>query len=201
MRTSSIAAALVLIASAVAASRSKRVQSDGFATVFSDFASEIRGVVMPTDIDMGNANLRAFLMMIRYAEGTQGDDGYRALFGWHPTRNPGQVFGSFADHPRVLVPFGSTNTTAAGAYQILAGTWDEYRAGLPDFSPASQDICAARLIRRRGALNDVYEGRFADAVRKCGREWASLPGSPYGQPVRTLAQVVAAYRSAGGAIA
>ncbi|HJV24562.1 MAG TPA: glycoside hydrolase family 104 protein [Aromatoleum sp.] len=149
---------------------------------------------MPTQIDTADSNLRAFLRAIRYAEGTAGDNGYRMLFG-------GGLFESYADHPRVAVIRSGYQSTAAGAYQILASTWDEYRAGLPDFSPASQDECAARLIRRRGALGDVYAGRFGDAIRKCAKEWASLPGSPYGQPVRTMAQMEQAYNNAGGVFA
>jgi muramidase (phage lysozyme) len=75
-------------------------------------------------------------------------------------------------------------STAAGAYQFLARTWDEVAAALelPDFSPQSQDVAALWLIRRRGALADLREGRFDDFVAKCAKEWASLPGSPYGQP-------------------
>lgn len=136
------------------------------------------------DIDMQtaqqNPNVSAFLTLIRTGEGTLGANGYRTLYG-------GGLFDSFADHPRVKVAAGGITSTAAGAYQILSRTWDEMRAkyGLPDFSPASQDAAAVGLIRRRGALADVIAGRFDAAIRKCNREWASLPGSPYGQPTLT----------------
>ena len=153
-----------------------------------------QAIDMTNSIDTQNANLRAFLWMIRTAEGTAGANGYRMHFG-------GGLFSSFADHPRLVVSRSGYSSTAAGAYQILARTWDDIRAGLPDFSPASQDEAAARLIRRRGALGDVYAGRFEDAVRKCAKEWASLPGSPYGQPVKTMAQVASAYTGAGGVFA
>lgn len=128
-------------------------------------------------------NVQAFLKLIRTGEGTTDMAGYSRLFG-------GAQFVSFVDHPRVAVPFGNTHSTAAGAYQILAGTWDEIAAqyGLQDFSPANQDIAAVALIKRRGALGDVLAGRFATAIAKCNREWASLPGSPYGQPTLTLAR-------------
>jgi muramidase (phage lysozyme) len=46
----------------------------------------------------------------------------------------------------------------------------------------------------------VIAGNFQEAVRKCAREWASLPGSPYGQPMRTLAQALETYASYGGDI-
>jgi len=145
-------------------------------------------------------NVRAFLAMIRNAEGTAGRNGYRTLFG-------GELFDHFADHPRIAVTrsLGGAplTSTAAGAYQFLARTWDEVRAALElgDFSPEAQDVAAVYLIRRRGALVDVRAGLFDVAVSKVSREWASLPGSPYGQPVKSLEHVRAVYADAGGSFA
>ena len=143
-------------------------------------------------------NVRAFLAMIRKAEGA----GYDTLFG-------GGAFQGYADHPRVktwekrdeFIANGKKDyTTAAGAYQITATTWDRVAPALklPDFSPQSQDLCAIELIRRRGALADVRAGRFDVAVGKCAAEWASLPGGPYPQPTRSAAFVRAAIEQAGG---
>lgn len=135
-------------------------------------------------IDAINAPMvQAFLSLIRVGEGTSDAGGYSRLFG-------GRQFASFANHPRVAVPFGNTFSTAAGAYQILARTWDEIAAqyGLDDFSPDNQDLAAVALIKRRGALGDVLAGRYATAIEKCNKEWASLPGSPYGQPTLTMAR-------------
>jgi muramidase (phage lysozyme) len=145
-----------------------------------------------------NHNLRAFLAVIRACEGTVGDEGYRALFGWRPGN--GKVFDSFADHPRKRIPYGDTYTTAAGAYQMLASTYDDAKAhtGVADFSPESQDRCAVYLIQRRGALDDVNAGRLRAAISKTNREWASLPGSPYGQPVRTLDFCERSFATHGG---
>lgn len=141
-------------------------------------------------------NAKAFLQAIRYAEGTAGANGYRMLFG-------GKLFSDYSKHPNVAVPFGKTTSTAAGAYQILYRTWLEAAAsvGLTDFSPESQDLAALFLIERRGALEDVIAGNFADAIQKCNREWASLPGSPYGQPTKTIAQLTSTYTANGGKIA
>lgn len=170
---------------------------ESFVGAVGDSWELLKQAIMPTSIDLSNVNLRAFLRTIRYAEGTAGPEGYRTLFG-------GALFASFADHPRqaVTARLGgrSITSTAAGAYQFLARTWDEAAAAmnLPDFSPASQDIAAAFLIRRRGALADVYAGNFAAAVAKCAREWASLPGSPYGQPTKDMEQLAGVYLSNGG---
>ncbi|AVS76410.1 muramidase [Paracidovorax cattleyae] len=134
--------------------------------------------------------------MIAWAEGTTGDDGYRTLFG-------GGKFDSFADHPRIYVPFRNTSSSAAGRYQILARTWDGLRAklGLPDFGPDSQDAAALELIRERGALNDVDAGRVSAAIAKVAKVWASLPGAGYSQPERSLMALMGVYQQAGGNLA
>lgn len=147
--------------------------------------------------DVASRNMRAFLDLIAYSEGTQGrgDDGYNLLFGYG-------TFDSYADHPRVYVPYGNTSTSAAGRYQILARTWDDLqsRLNLPDFGPASQDAAAIELIRERGALNDVQAGRVTQAVAKVAKVWASLPGAGYSQPERKINELVAAYQASGGTV-
>lgn len=150
--------------------------------------------------DALNGNVQAFLWVIRNCEGTAGENGYRTLFG-------GSLFDSFKDHPNILKTFklkkgGTLSSTAAGAYQILKRTWDGLRKNhpgmFPDFSPSSQDLAAIALIRGRKALADVEEGRFDIAIRKCALEWASLPGSPYGQPTKTLEFCKQIYEQHGG---
>lgn len=147
-----------------------------------------------------DTNVLAFLRMLRHGEGTAGDDGYRTQFG-------GRLFDSFADHPRQAITrkLGGKpiTSTAAGAYQFLSRTWDGLvkQYGFADFSPMSQDLGAVALIKGRKALDDVIAGRFEDAVRKCNREWASLPGSPYGQPVVTMARARKEYEAYGGTYA
>lgn len=136
-----------------------------------------------------NANVKAFLMLIRTGEGTANANGYRTLYG-------GRLFDGFADHPRISVTAGGYTSTAAGAYQILSRTWDGL--GLPDFSPANQDRAAVMLIKRRGALADVIAGRLWIAIGKCNKEWASLPGSPYGQPTMTDDRAASVYARWGG---
>lgn len=138
-------------------------------------------------------NLGAFLWVIRHCEGTAGLDGYRTLYG-------GGLFNSYADHPNKVITAGGYSSTAAGAYQILYRTWRDFIAanGPHDFSPDSQDLCARWLIARRGASADVEAGRLEEAIAKCNKEWASLPGSPYGQPTRDIAYCRAKYRQAGG---
>lgn len=139
--------------------------------------------------------LRAFLEVIRTGEGTLGSDGYRTHFG-------GEKFESFHDHPRKVVSAKGggklLRSSAAGAYQFLEKTWDGLVRlyGFEDFRPETQDEAAVALIAGRGALEDVLENRFEEAVAKCAKEWASLPGSPYGQPTLSAARAKAVYTQA-----
>lgn len=144
---------------------------------------------------LSESNVQAMLRVIRAGEGTAGPNGYRTLFG-------GGLFDGYADHPRVTIKRSGYTSTAAGAYQFLASTWDETARvmRLADFSPASQDFAAVGRIAARGALDDVRAGRFDAAIRKIAREWASLPGSPYGQPTIPLERARDLYASAGGTL-
>jgi len=142
-------------------------------------------------------NVRAFLRVIRAGETSQDDNAYRMMFG-------GELLESFADHPRRAITrkLGTQllTSTAAGAYQFLSRTWDGLvkQWGFADFEPKTQDLGCVALIVGRKAIDDVLAGRFEAAVAKCAREWASLPGSPYGQPVKTMAQARAVYEQWGG---
>lgn len=141
-------------------------------------------------------NLKAFLLMIQYSEGTAGVNAYRILFG-------GGLFNDFSRHPNTPVKKYGLTSTAAGAYQILYKTWVEVskKLKLPDFTPASQDRAAIELIKRRKALEDVLAGRFSQAIEKCRKEWASLPGAGYGQKEHNASSLLAVYKIAGGTMA
>ena len=138
-------------------------------------------------------NLRAFLIMIQYAEGTFGKDAYRKLYG-------GGLFNDFSKHPNTKITKWGITSTAAGAYQILYKTWVEFsvKLGLTDFSPTSQDKVAIELIKRRKALDDIYAGKFLIAIEKCKKEWASLPGAGYKQNERSATSLLSVYKIAGG---
>jgi len=143
------------------------------------------------DHELG-VNACALLGTIAYAEGT--GTRYNITYAY-------RTFRSYADHPRINVCAGGWCSTAAGRYQILAGTWDRIRTGLADFSPGNQDRAALKLIRNRGVLDvnaiDTYS-EFAAAIRKLNREWASLPGSPYGQPTYSLSTLWNQFRRLRG---
>lgn len=133
---------------------------------------------------LSNPNVRKFLDLISYTEGTQGN-GYRTAFGGGQLR-------SLNDHPRYLKSFRQTDgkmnkTSAAGRYQFLKGTWDGVarQYGLRDFSPQNQDLGAVALLFGRGAIPALLKGDYQTAIRKTGDEWASLPSSNYKQNKRS----------------
>lgn len=160
---------------------------------FTDIGSQVSNLFTSVSSAVSDPNVQAFLRMIRVGEGTAGADGYRTRFG-------GSLFNDYAAHPVGTVTANGYTSSAAGAYQFLSGTWAQLAAqyGLSDFSPASQDIGAVGLIKQQGALADVIAGRIATAIGKCNKIWASLAGSPYGQPTLTMADDLANYVNAGG---
>ena len=148
-------------------------------------------------------NLAAFLDMLAWSEGTDkpgqktNDRGYDVLVG-------GQLFGSYVRHPNVLVPLPKLriSSTAAGRYQLLNRWYVPYRdlLKLKDFGPLSQDKIAIQQITERGALPDIKAGNVVSAISKCRNIWASLPGAGYGQHEQKLANLLSAYRVAGGTL-
>jgi muramidase (phage lysozyme) len=159
-------------------------------------------------------NVRAFLELIAWAEGTSRElDPYRVCYGYrHKIVN-------LSEHPAITGEWRGEKlpdamcrgaglksgcvSTAAGKYQIIKGTWVVARdaLGLTDFSAESQDRAAVQRIATRGALRAVEEGRVAMALVLCRKEWASLPGAGYaGQSERTMAGLKDAYLAAGGTI-
>ncbi len=149
---------------------------------------------------LANTNVIAFLEMIRHSEGTATPDGYSKLFG-------GKLFDGFSDHPGIFFSYKNKagqviRTSAAGAYQITHTTWVAVKAklGLPDFSPHSQDLAACELINERGAASEIGAGHFVEAINKCRKIWASLPGSGCNQPEHTMAEVEQWYEDAHGSL-
>jgi muramidase (phage lysozyme) len=142
-------------------------------------------------------NVAAFLRALRLGEGTKDDAGYRRIVG-------GGMADSLADHPRKMVwlPRYGVNSSAAGAYQFLGKTWDGLvrQYGFPSFEPQWQDAGAVGLIIGRKALDAVRKGDIRAAIALCRNEWASLPGSPYGQRTEAMDAVLLEYRKWGGTL-
>jgi len=144
----------------------------------------------------GDVSVRecALLSTIAYAEGT--DNRYNIIFSYG-------TFSSYADHPRRVLCSGGYCSDAAGRYQFLSTTWDwvSGRLGLGSFAPSNQDVAALLLIEYRGVYNvdgiDTYD-EFVDTMYRLNQEWASLPGSPYGQPTHSAWSLWQQYRRFAG---
>ena len=148
-------------------------------------------------------NVKAFLFMLRRAEGTSSANGYRYLFGSSP-RNE-KLFDSYTDHPNIKTAFTNSKgqalvTSAAGAYQFLHSTWMQLKdkLHLQDFSPENQDLAALQLIMDAGALEDIIQRDIKSALQKVKKIWASLPGAGYHQHEHAFIVVIRWYTSAGG---
>ena len=143
-----------------------------------------------------NSNIQAFLQLIRKGEGTlPPTGGYNTLFG-------GGTFNSYSVHPNIVINKSGYKSTAAGAYQFLYSTWKEVSSsmGLTDFTPHSQDLGCLKLLQQRGALDDIKAGNITSAINKTNKIWASLPGSPYGQPTQNLGKALNEFKQAGGGL-
>jgi muramidase (phage lysozyme) len=102
---------------------------------------------------------------------------------------------ALAGHHNILVQVNKNlQSTAFGRYQILNKS--ARGMGMTDFSAAGQDAYANSLLRSRGSVNAAAGGNFTGAMSKAGGEWASMPGSPYGQGGISLQSAAKTFLSA-----
>jgi len=160
-----------------------------------------------------DANVRAFLKMLQWCEGTFSQPNpYAVCYGYD------HVIQDFSDHPAITgewmgkvlpaqycynvgLPAGC-KSTAAGAYQFLKNTWKGLRDahGLDDFGPANQSYACIEALDDLGALSLIRQGKLKEAINKASGYWASLPGNQAGQPQRTYAQCEQFYKNQGGSL-
>lgn len=184
---------------------------DNSAPIFDFSTVDYMGAPIPvpdTTMTTPQQNLDAFLFMIRasehrYPQDVVGTDiAYQTFYG-------GKIFNDLSDHPVITgelkgvtlppdmcraagYPGGVCVSTAAGAYQITRPTWNAVRqAGawgprLNDFSKASQDEAARRLLVKVGAAPYIDTGDFANAIARASGTWASLPGSKAQQNPKSM---------------
>lgn len=110
--------------------------------------------------------------------GGESDGSYNLL-------NGGKRFSGYSDHPYASTNKNTGYGVAAGKYQFMPGTWNDYKRKLklPDFSPQSQEIAALALARDRyraktgGNLDrDLEAGKVMQAAKALSPTWTSLPG-------------------------
>ena len=156
--------------------------------------------------------LAAFLYMIRSTENPSVADAdrYFRFYG-------NSTFSDMSDHPvntgeksgvklsdamcRAAGFSPGCVSTAAGAYQITRPTWDEVRASgawgpfLEDFSQASQDEAARRILIQVGATPYIPDN-LPLAIARASSRWASLPGSTAQQHPSNLDVALAYFNDA-----
>ena len=114
----------------------------------------------------------------------------------------GKQFSGYGDHPRKINRSNGYASDAAGRYQFISTTWDGLAAklGLKDFSPANQDKAAIELARQLGITQNILskEGMSYKVSAALGKQWASFPGSRFGQPTKSLSSIQQAYQKSLG---
>ena len=149
-------------------------------------ASQNVGVCNPTPTTL------ALLDTVAFAEGTH--QSYTTHFTGVTAPIPP------SGHPDKTYCHKTLCSTAYGRYQFLSSTWEmiERNLGFKDMRPGNQDRAAIWLMRRRDGrvcsqIDDSLE--FQLVLSNLGEEWASLPGSPYGQPTKSLAELWTFYQN------
>lgn len=164
-----------------------------------------------TEEAAGSKNALAWLDMIGWSEGTSTsrhtkDDGYDILVTGSPSTAYPRSILNYDKHPNILVMVNAAKglkSTAFGRYQFLHRTWAE---GTKKYGfrgrmiPEAQDLMALKKTMERGALADVHAGRFAEAIRKCNKEWASFYGSPHGQRTHSLESMLSQLKKYGATV-
>lgn len=135
--------------------------------------------------------IRAFLRCIREFEcQAEKDDSKRYQMLNAPLPSGDRRFSNYKTHPWDGQGKPLKGSTAAGAYQILSGTWQEiFDKGLIEprvdrFSPTVQDRIAVMKLEDRGVLHLIRTGYIKEALEFKGpngslalpSEWTSLPG-------------------------
>lgn len=147
---------------------------------------------------------RGLLAAIR---GPEASGQYDVIYG-------GRHFNNMSHHPHVSVPIQSgpnqgQTSSAAGAYQFLAPTWDDIskRYGLQDFSAPSQDYGAwmlANEVYRKKTGGDLTEalkaGKLQDVAHTLSGTWTSLSGGIEAQPNGSGRGLLANYQAGLGQI-
>lgn len=152
-----------------------------------------------------------FLDLIAWSEGTghstlTQNRGYDVLV---TGVNGPAVFTDYSQHPLtvhgVLVRPAHDDqpalwSTAAGRYQVLRKTWEQYRGqlNLPDFSPLSQDRIAVQILMETRAHAAIEQHNIRQAISLCSHIWASFPGNSYGQGGHSMDTLVSEWNTLQG---
>ena len=121
------------------------------------------------------ARVRAFMRMLRVGEGTSNEDGYRKLYG-HDDFTGSLHNKDMSTHPNILIKKGKYSSTAAGAYQILYNTYNDFiknkrieKYNIKDFSPVSQDEICLLILKynyRKGRSKSFFFDKNGNEIER-----------------------------------
>jgi muramidase (phage lysozyme) len=143
----------------------------------------------PTGINNDELLIRAFMSTIKQAENAGGEPlPYNAKHGFKDGKLATFTDKTYEEAPEDYKnhPYaGQKGGSAAGAYQILRGTFNPYKKLFPeaitDFGPKSQDKVVLEILKFAKTLKNITSLNLDSAVKKLtnseiGVQFASLPG-------------------------
>lgn len=151
------------------------------------------------DVWNRDANVRAFSYVLRRGESSLKPVAY--TMRWPGLGKPVAYFSDFSKHPRIFEPtYGGLKSSAAGAYQITATTYDDFapRLGITSFTPEDQDALYVAIVESEGALADVMRGDLDAAIPKLLNRWTSLPDAAENFGRYTMAEAWRIFQEYGG---
>ena len=105
--------------------------------------------------------------------------------GYYENNGVGSSKGHFSkQEAQQGFPSSAGRSYNVGRYQFNRGDWEDAKKANPAiraYSPQDQDLVAYWKMNYRGVVAPLKAGDIKTAILKGGKEWASLPGSPYGQ--------------------
>lgn len=143
-----------------------------------------------------NNNLKAFQMLLRYAEFSRINDiDYRSHFGF-------STFTDTSRHPNKKICISGYCSTAAGAFQYINSTWVWLagKYGVRSFTQRDQDYINELHLTEMGVKKALDNNDLQKAVEIAGAQWASLPGSKFGQGKHSYQTLEQIYIKYGGSI-
>jgi muramidase (phage lysozyme) len=110
------------------------------------------------------------------------------IAAYYSNNGVGSSQGSFTDQDIIDgggFPKSAGTKYNVGRYQFNRGDWSDAKRSdsrIKGYSPKDQDLIALYKFQKvnRG-WKELRAGAIAEFLKKAGGEWASIPGSPYGQ--------------------
>jgi murein DD-endopeptidase MepM/ murein hydrolase activator NlpD len=154
------------------------------------------GVAVGNDPEF-TPEVKAFMDCIAYKEVHAGQHLTRK--GYFCNNGVGGSKGYFSEAEAAAgFPASAGTDYNVGRYQFNRGDYLEFKgkdSRIKAYMPIDQDYLCLGKMKYRGVMAPLKAGDLRDAILRAGKEWASMPGSPYGQVQRgyNMEQAIAYY--------